>query len=272
VTREIRAWRTQAETIPDPVLRDLAVATHRTERGNLEGAAAFAVLAPRRRRRAVVRAAIAFQALYDYIDTLAEQPNPDPLANGHQLHLALLAALDPSIDRADYYCYGPSAGDGDYMMSMIAACRRACDELPSYPAARPAAVRAARRMVSYQAFTHCLEQPENRYELARWARTITPAELGLAWWEAAAGAASSLGVFALIAAAAHEDVTPETMVAVERAYFPWVGALHVLLDSFADRGADLLSGHHSLRGPTCLRLGRAFSSASARSQGPRWRS
>ena len=33
---------------------------------------------------------------------------------------------------------------------------------------------------------------------------------------------------------------------MERAYFPWIGALHVLLDSLIDRDADLEAGRHSL--------------------------
>jgi tetraprenyl-beta-curcumene synthase len=236
----------RANEIPNPVLRRHALLTHGDEHGNLEGAAAFAALAPPRRRRAVVRAAVAFQALYDYIDTLAEQPNRDPLAHTHQLHLALLAALDPRIDHADYYCYGDYAGDGDYVMHMIAACRQACAELPSYTAARGAALRAARRMVSYQAYTHCLEQPGRDDSLARWASRITPVELDLKWWETAAGAASSLGVFALLAAAAGGETRGVAIDALEDAYFPWIGSLHVLLDSFADRDDDLHRGHHSL--------------------------
>jgi tetraprenyl-beta-curcumene synthase len=232
--------------IPNPVLRRLALMTHRDERGNLEGAAAFAVLASRECRTDVVRAAVSFQALYDYVDTLAEQPSADPMANGHQLHLALLAALDPSIDDGDYYHYAGQRDDGDYLISMVATCRRACAALPSYAAARPAALRAARRMVSYQAFTHCRQQPGRGRELACWALDITPAGEDLRWWECAAGAASSLGVFALIAEAARPGVGADDMRVLETAYFPWIGALHVLLDSLIDRAADARCGHHSL--------------------------
>jgi len=247
VSREVRLWSLRANEIPNPVLRRLALLTQGAERSNLEGAAAFAVLVPPKRERSVVRAAVAFQTLYDYIDTLAEQPCDDPLANAHQLHLALLAALDPRIDHADYYCYYCHGfRDGDYIMHLIATCREACHELPSYPMARPAALRSARRMVSYQAYTHCLAQPDKRHALADWARAITPRGLDLQWWEAAAGAASSLGVFALMAAAARSDVSADAMAALENAYFPWVGSLHVLLDSLADRDADLRTGHHSL--------------------------
>jgi tetraprenyl-beta-curcumene synthase len=248
VNREVRAWRMRAAGIPDPELRRLALLTHRNERGNLEGAAAFAVLVPSEHRATVIRAAVAFQALYDFVDTLAEAPNHDPLANGHQLHLALLAALDPSIDCGDYYHYStsPQGADGAYLLSMIAACRAACAALPSYDVARLPALRAARRMVSYQAYIHARQQPERDSELARWATSITPPGEDLRWWEVAAGAASSLGVFALMATAAQTSFGVEEMAVLEHAYFPWIGALHVLLDSLADRSADIASGHLSL--------------------------
>jgi tetraprenyl-beta-curcumene synthase len=93
--RELRHWREQAQAIPDPALRRLALITQTSERGNYEGAAAYAVLVPRAYRARVVRALVAFQTTYDFVDTLSEQPSHDPVANGRQLHLALLRALDP---------------------------------------------------------------------------------------------------------------------------------------------------------------------------------
>jgi tetraprenyl-beta-curcumene synthase len=244
VNRELRCWRERAMRIPSPELRRLAVLTHRGERGNLEGAAAFATLVPRRQRAAVVRATVAFQALYDFLDTLAEQVCVDPVANGHGLHLALLAALDSKVDEADYYHYYAQRDDGGYVLSLIAACRAACAELPSYERVRVPALRAARRMVSYQALTHCQQRPGWELDLARWAQAVCPS--GLCWWEAAAGAASSLGVFALIAEASHPRAGIEEVARLEAAYFPWIGALHVLLDSLIDREDDRRAGHHSL--------------------------
>ena len=76
VRREIARLRERASAIPDPVLRELALQALE-KRGNMEGAAAFATLVPRPRRRAVVRALVAFQAAYNYVDMLAEQPCED---------------------------------------------------------------------------------------------------------------------------------------------------------------------------------------------------
>jgi tetraprenyl-beta-curcumene synthase len=245
VGREIHHWRRRAQQIPDPALRRLALVTHSSERGNLEGAAAFAVLAPRAYRAKVVRAAIAFQATYDYIDTLAEQPSENSVANGHQLHLALLRALEPDVAHPDYYEHHPTHEDDGYIRNLIDACRGALASLPSYAAVAEAALLATRRMIAYQSLNHGADG-DTQQALARWASSVTPPGTELRWWETAAGAASSLSVFALIAAAGRPLVLAADVVAMDRAYFPWIGALHVLLDSLIDRDADVESGHHCL--------------------------
>lgn len=243
--RELRHWQDRARAIPDPVLRRLALITQRHERGNLEGAAAFAVLVPRARRAQVVRAVVAFQAAYDYIDTLAEQPCDDPAANGHQLHLALLTALNPDSDHPDYYEHSEGKRDNGYMQQLIDTCRFAFAALPSHASVAERASQCAKRMVAYQTLNHG-SPADPGGGLARWAVSITPADTGLRWWETAAGAASSLSVFALIAAAAQPALRAGEAAATEGAYFPWVGALHVLLDSLIDRHEDLAAGHHCL--------------------------
>lgn len=99
-------------------------------------------------------------------------------------------------------------------------------------------------MIEYQALNHGMSgAPPDA--LAAWAVREAPAASDYAWWELAASAASSLVVFALMALAARDDVTEREAQQVAEAYVP-VGALHVLLDSFADRQADALSGDHSL--------------------------
>jgi tetraprenyl-beta-curcumene synthase len=227
------------------MLRRLALLTQKAERGNLEGAAAFAVLAPRAHRERVVRAVVAFQAIYDYIDTLAEQPSADPVANGRQLHLALLTALDPDCDHPDYYEHNSASGDNGYMRHLIDSCRFAFGALPSHACVAEPALRSASRMIAYQSLNHGAEGDARR-ALARWAAGVTPAGTGLRWWETAAAAASSLTVFALIAAAAQPALLVGEAAATERAYFPWIGALHVLLDSLIDRHDDIATGQHCL--------------------------
>ena len=97
-TSELASWRTRAAEIPNPKLRHHALQALR-KRGNIEGAALFATLAPAAQRRRTIRALVAFQAAYNYLDMLAEQPSADPEANAGQLHRALRWALEVDVAR-----------------------------------------------------------------------------------------------------------------------------------------------------------------------------
>jgi tetraprenyl-beta-curcumene synthase len=242
--RELAAWRLRADAIPDPALRRLALAAL-AKRGNMEGAALLAVFAPHTRRAETVRALVAFQAAYNYLDMLAEQPCTDPEANGRDLHEALLVALDPSAAHCDYYASHPHRDDGGYLLGMVETCRRTLGALPSYRAVAPSALAAAARIVRFQSLN--LGELQGGHDgLERWARELAPASGHLEWWEAAGAAGSSLGVHVLIGLAADGQLDPRDLAAIDRAYFPWIGALHSLLDSLVDVAEDRLTGQRSL--------------------------
>jgi len=244
VTRELIHWRTGAERIPDPTLQRLALQAI-AKRGNMEGAALFAVLAPRARRRETVRALVAFQTAYNYLDALAEQPSADPLSNGRQLHEALLVALDPAAAHPDYYAHHPQSHDGGFLSELVDTCRSAFITLPSRRAVSAAAWAAAARIVAFQSL-NLTRQQGGHDELERWARYQTPRSSGLDWWQIAAAGGSSLAVHALIATAANPDVKTSDAAAIEGAYFPWICALHSLLDSLIDVDEDERAGQRNL--------------------------
>jgi tetraprenyl-beta-curcumene synthase len=62
----------------------------------------------------------------------------------------------------------------------------------------------------------------------------------------AAAAGSSLGVHVLIAAAAEDRLQEDEITALDRAYFPWIGSLHSLLDNLVDREEDVRTDQPSL--------------------------
>lgn len=236
VQRELRYWRTRAGEIPDPELRRLAFETHRTKWCNVEGAAAFAIFAPVQCREAAIKVLVTFQSVYDYADTLAEQPHDDPIANGRLVHQPLLAAIDGSTGHQDYYAYSEASDDGGYLGALTDSCRKAFDELPSGALVRRAITRATERIVTYQSLNH--SGIGTHAALACWADAETPRGTGLQWWETSAACASSLTVLALLSAAANSEITASNVVAIESAYHPWVGALHTLLDSLVDWSED----------------------------------
>jgi tetraprenyl-beta-curcumene synthase len=244
---ETRRWRARAGAIPDPRLRTLAFEAHGAKRGNLEGAAAFAVFVPSRFATPVTRALVAFQGAYDYVDVLSEQESEDTVASGYRLHLALVAALQPGRRRMDGYAHHPCGQDAGYLQAFTDACRAAVDRLPSYAATAAYAIEGARRIAVYQGLNSWSEGGSPR-EYARWAGEETPPDTDLSWWETGAAAGSSLAVFAAMAAAADALTGPEQAAAVDAAYHPWIGALHTLLDSLVDYPVDVREGHHSLVG------------------------
>jgi tetraprenyl-beta-curcumene synthase len=246
VCAERRRREARAQQIPDPLLQRVVLDALR-KWGNIEGATAFAAFVPPRRRTAAARAMASFQAAYNYLDMLTELPSVDPAVNGQLLHRALLVALDPEAEHVDYYEHHHLHDDGGYLIETIDECRAALAELPSYPAVAPAALRAAERIVAFQS-CNTGEVQGDYLALERWARASTPPGSGLRWWETAASGGSSMGIYALIAAAAQTRVQEEEIVAIEHAYFPWIGALHSLLDNLVDIAEDYATGQRSLVG------------------------
>jgi tetraprenyl-beta-curcumene synthase len=246
VCAERRRRESRAQQIPDPLLQRVVLDALR-KWGNIEGATAFAAFVPARRRAAAARAMASFQAAYNYLDMLTELPNADPALNGRLLHSALLVALDPDAAHPDYYARHHLREDGGYLIDTVEECRAALAELPSYAAVAPAALRAAERIVAFQS-CNTGDVEGDHLELERWARAHTPVGSGLRWWEVAASGGSSLGVYALIAAAAQPRIGEAEVAAIEGAYFPWIGALHSLLDNLVDIAEDYATGQRSLVG------------------------
>lgn len=240
--REVRRLQAQAQAIPDARLRSAALRNLRDERGNLEGAAAFALLAPRSRRASLIRALVSFQAIYDYVDSLGEQTDYAAPETHRGLHQALHDALDHQADPA---CsrYATTERDG-YLIALVLTCQRTVAALPSTATVLPHALAAIERMIEYQLHNH-LDKPAAAEALTAWADAAMPSTPDYAWWETAAAGASSLVVFALLALATHDEIGEAEASMVVVAYLS-VGALHVLLDSFVDRAADAVSGDHSL--------------------------
>jgi tetraprenyl-beta-curcumene synthase len=236
VQHEIRRLHRRAAAIPDPALRALALDTQRRRWACLEGAAAFAVFAPRSGRFPLARLLVDLQTILDYADMLMEQPSNAPAANARHLHDAFVAALKPVLPHADYYKHHASRDDGGYLVELIEGCRAAVCALPSYSVVAETVTRHAWRVVFYQSQIN-LATPDDHPMLARWAGK-QPTGLPLRWWEIGAACGSSLAIFAQLAAACDPTLTRQEVEAIDVLYWPWAEALHILLDSLIDRAED----------------------------------
>ena len=243
VCREIRTWERHARTIPDPGLKAVALRALRDERGNLEGATAFATFVDRAHRKTVARAAIAFQAVYDYVDAVSEQTESKWDGNTRQLHMALMVAVNPELPHPDYYALEISGNDGGYLTGLVDGCRESLALLPSHAEVAESIGRATTRIIDYQDFNH---RNDSSRSFASWEERETRPETDLRWWETSAAAGSSLVVFALMAAAAEPGLVQEHVTRLVDAYFPWIGALHTLLDSLVDEQEDKMTHQRCL--------------------------
>lgn len=246
VLLDLRRRRRRAEQIREPLQRGLALSAL-AKRSNVEGAAAFAAFVPRRTRKAAVRALVAFQAIYDYTDLLAEQPSDDPIGEARRLHEALPEGLGADCDHPSGRGPGNAAlGDAVYLADLVAGCREALAALPSLSVVESLAREASEQIVLFESLG-----AGSQGELERWARQrgVEPREgdaARLRWWEAAALTGSSLPVHALLAAAASPDLGEGDAERVRDVYSSEISALHSLLDSLVDRAEDLASGQLSL--------------------------
>lgn len=210
VRRELGRWRAEANSISDPLLRGQALGALEGKGLNVEATAVFAILAPRSTRPIAIRAMVALQVAIDYLDTLGEQL---------------------------------SAGDTGYLDRLFSSYRESAGKLPSHDAVSNALQRAVSRCGEGQAATHAAEHGD-RAALESWGRE-QDAPSAYRWWEVAAGASSSVAAHALIAAAADPRTSTAEAELIDRAYFPSIGALTVLLDDLIDRDADAAAEAHN---------------------------
>ncbi len=243
--RELRDLRRRALEIPNAQLRRLALEVYENDWASLEGVAAFAAFADPHLRAPLVRLLVRLQSIYQYTDSLMELPSGDPSANARELHTAIEVALQPGRPHVDYYRHDRHDEDGGYLVALVDRCRALLVELPAYGLVAESVLEQAARIVFYQSHIN-LAEAEDRPGLARWAKRVAPAQPGGRWWEPAAAAGSSLATLALLGAAADRNLTAGRARAIESLYWPWIGALHTLLDSLVDRAEDAATGQRNL--------------------------
>jgi tetraprenyl-beta-curcumene synthase len=243
VAREVVHWRRLAASIPDPTIRHDALTALSEKRLNIEGAALFAVLAPRRDSR-LVRLLVAYQVLLDFLDSVSERPAEDPIADGLHLHLALRDALEPDGPLCDYYLHHPCRADGGYLHALVQVCRECCIALPAYPSIRLLAVEGAERC-GVQGINHDPDSLRRDRTLEEWALCRLRSSWRVSWWEFTAAASSTLGIHAQLALAADPDCGEHDAAEVDAAYMPWICAASTMLDSYVDEVQDAESESHS---------------------------
>ncbi|MBX6351523.1 MAG: DUF2600 family protein, partial [Clostridia bacterium] len=220
--------------------------------------AAYALLAPPEARAGVLRWIVALQTTSDFLDNLADRTGERSLADLRALHDAFLdgaslareprSRLAAPVGPSGYYRFHPAAEDV-YLPRLVALCREELARIPGAPSVAEEALDLAQLYVELQVRKHA---PSGRTRLlTEWfaaERERRPELAGVAWWEFAAAAGSTLGLFALLALAAGcpEGLAPPERARILRAYFPWIAALHILLDYAIDQDEDRAGGDLNL--------------------------
>ena len=279
VAREVRGWRARARQIPDSELRRDALSALERKRGHTDGAALFWTI-PRARNPDLLRALVAYEIIWDYLDSVNEHGAIAGQANGRQLHLALLDALDANRPISDYYLYHPWRNDGGYLRALVEACRASCAQLPSYERVHPHLLHEARR-AQVLAINHDPDANRRDRGLRQWVvrECSQEEEMQAIWFELSGAASASPTIHALLSISAEPELTGAHIEQTRDTYFPWVSAVTTMLDSYVDQREDSENGDHSYiahyRTPElattqiCRLIQNSFTAASALPNGER---
>jgi hypothetical protein len=234
VRQELDHWREQALAIDDPRLRALALRKLEAEGFNAKAAVMLATFVERRHRISVVRAIVALEVLFDYLDGRTEPANgSDPL----RWRRALFATFTWAVAGAGVEG-APLLADGDagYLLALARTVRASLERLPGARRVRPAVLRAGARAAEAQARTHAVGEL-GEAQLRAWAEATREDE-ALGWREYHAGAcASVLAIHALIVAAADPPRRDRDLEAIDQLYLR-IGAVASLLDHVVDHELD----------------------------------
>jgi tetraprenyl-beta-curcumene synthase len=234
VRSELARWQEQARAIADPQLRSLALRKLEQEGLNARAAALLATFAPRRQRRDVVRAIVALEVLFDYLDGRTEPPSAagDPLAWRRELFAVLSWAIAESMPSPEH---APviDAADATYMATLAETVRASLARLPGAVATRETMARAASRASEAQARKHARGELGDE-QLYSWARAAAEGSM-LDSSEYLAGACAS--VLVLHALIASSGVDGQQANEIDGLYLR-IGAVAALLDSAVDYEHD----------------------------------
>ncbi len=243
VKREIGGWRAKACEIPEPAIRADALSALDDKRGHIDGAALFSIV-PNARNGPLLRFLVAYEVIWDYLDSVNERAAQVGQANGRQLHLALIDALDPARPLSDYYRYHPWKDDGGYLRSLVGVCRRSCPLLPSYERVRSALIDEARD-AQVLAVNHEPDAELRDRQLRAWATEHARLDTDLSWYERTGGASASMTVHALLTLAAEPSLSDDEIANTRRTYRRWVSTTTTMLDSYVDQIEDRANDDHS---------------------------
>lgn len=240
VDSELDYWISRAEQIPDPELRTQALSSIKEKRFHCQGGAVYALLAGTKRNEAV-RFIISYQTISDYLDNLCDRStsmNPDDF---RLLHDAMRHALTPGQPLENYYRLHAEEEDGGYLAELVFTCQSTLSKLADYSVIQDYVLTLEGMYADLQIHKHVKEE-ERIARLTNWYAEHKAKTPDLHWYEFAAAAGSTLGIFCLVSYALGEAMSEDLAQSIYEEYFPYMQGLHILLDYFIDQKEDLEEG------------------------------
>lgn len=239
VEKELGRWRRFLDRAGDEDLRSQGLASIDKKKFHCLGGSVYTLMEGA--HRDTLSFIVAFQTISDYLDNLCDRTGCLEAPAFRRLHRAFTDALDPGGGTSGYYDLFPFKDDGGYLAALVDECRRVLSRLPSYHVVKDDALRLASLYCDLQTYKHTYLPLREKY-LEEWFAIHRGGYDELDWWEFAAAAGSTLGIFALVAAAGREGLDPAVAGKIAAGYFPWICGLHILLDYFIDQEEDRREG------------------------------
>lgn len=240
--RALSHWTSLAMQIPDPGLREQALASLRDKRFHADGGCVFAAAVTADASEPLVQVIVALQTISDYLDNLCDRTEATDERDFFQLHHAMRDAVHPARGHQPYYLHR-DGDDGGYLNALVSVCQARLAAVPHYDDIEHDVTWLVERYCELQQIKHTYPIANRSRRLQAFAAPYLKQFPELQWWEFAAATGSTLAVFALITSALTAAApTVQASKSVARAYFPWICGLHILLDYLIDVDEDQRGG------------------------------
>lgn len=240
VDAHLNKWKEVLSRMADDELQKQAASSIEKKKFHCQGGSVYS-LYPGVAKEEAVSFIVAFQTISDYLDNLCDRAGIYDETAFRQLHQAMYDAVNPGEPMRDYYQSYPYKCDGGYLEALVEECRNIIDKLPSYSLVYERVREYVGWYSDLQVYKH-LSLDIREQKLKAWAESILIKYPDIYWWEFSAAAGSTLGVFLMVAAAYDSELDTARIDLIDRAYFPWVCGLHIMLDYFIDAEEDLTEG------------------------------
>lgn len=238
VKHELFLWQEKARHA-EPFLAAQALASIKDKSFHCLGGAVYSLYTGKV-SRSTVCFIVTLQTISDYLDNLCDRAGISDEKAFSQLHMAMTDALTPHKPQEDYYLYYPYKQDGGYLAALVSACQKEAAKLPRYSLIKKDVLGFARMYAKLQTYKH-LTPGVREEKIKLWINSYLPIYPQLSTWEFAAATGSTLGIFVLFAAALSKTLKQDTASRIAETYFPWICALHILLDYYIDEAEDTLT-------------------------------